>query len=60
MKIMTPELLENFKSAVQKFAVSIINGDFTNNYIEKQLKANSLLGKQIFDSYTSSFRTKEF
>ena len=58
MKIMTPKLLENFKSAVRKFAVSIINGDFTNNNIEKQLKANSLLGKQIFDSYTDSFLTR--
>lgn len=58
MKIMTPKLLESFKLAVRKFAVSIINGDFTNNNIEKQLKANSLLGKQIFDSYTDSFRTR--
>lgn len=57
VRIMTPALLEDFKSAIEKFSASLA---MPENYcilaeIERLLRQFNLTGKAIVEKYTSSF-----
>ena len=63
MRIMTPELLNNFSHAIRLFTESVVkNGVFgNNNEIEKLLKFFHLNGMNIISIYTKSYcRNKYF
>ena len=58
MRIMTPDLLEKFSTALRQFAEGVvINGVIGNVWeIEKLLNSFNLNGKQIVDHYTKPFK----
>jgi hypothetical protein len=60
MRIMTPELLSDFCSAVKKFSEAIVQNDVIGNIkeVEKLLSHLELNGKQIIQKYTVTFSKK--
>ena len=57
MRIMTPELLDEFSRAIRGFAEGVVkNGVFGNNKeVEKLLNSFKLNGYQIINQYTKPF-----
>lgn len=57
IRIMTPSLLENFKSNILKFAENVVKPDAYNNTvrINQLLGQFKLLGVQIVENYTTKF-----
>ena len=57
MRIMTPELLDEFSRAIRRFAEGVVkNGVFGNNKeVEKLLNSYNLNGSQIINQYTKKF-----
>ena len=57
MRIMTPELLNEFSQAIRGFAEGVVkNGVFGNNKeVEKLLNSFKLNGYQIINQYTKPF-----
>jgi len=58
IRIMTPELLGNFCSAVKKFSEALIQNDMIGktNEVEKLLSQLGLNGSQIVQKYTKPFK----
>jgi len=57
IRIMTPDLLEKFKTNVLKFAENVVKPENYQNpvNVNSLLKQFNLLGSQIVDNYTTLF-----
>ena len=60
IRIMTPDLLENFKANVNQFAINVVQVESFNNpvKINQLLNQFKLLGEQIVETYTTTFSVK--
>lgn len=60
IRIMTPELLERFKTNINQFSVNVTKVDVFDNpvKINQLLQQFKLLGDQIFSTFTTTFSVK--